>query len=847
MKKILILLAFILTLGLLVGCGDGGGQTPPDPTPEKPDNGRVSIEYKSLIRADNSPDLSGVVSAISSKSDRTLFVMDDTNGAILGEIVFGSADRAVSREAAIALDAVIDEAEADGGDYFGYVIYKDQSGNVAVYWSEDYDGASAVELFISDYSDLDVLNGFYPGVIGQNVVNVDDYIYESTWGKLEKEAPAEVFEAMQQLAKMFDGSAIIDWMANLWEPYICVCGKCADEGKEIACYGGGFYYANSARDYEGFLPDMENTAFVLNWISSHGAFERYSGYAEALPEVIKNKIIKFVQSLQSNADGYFYHPQWGTNIKTDRRGRDLSNAVAVLKKLGAEPLYPTALDRLNGKTAALTERLGLSPAVAVSSVVGTASSFEESLKSEKSYMEWLKATTNGLFENTAGAHTINAGKSQIIAAGYLDITLDYFDEKQEELFLEMKAAYDADPVNNPMPTGLWQRHIDYNAVWGLLKLAPFYSEGNREIKYAEYAMRTCVSCIMIDADEGGNYHMNDVYNQWSSASNLISNVKKHNKELLPKLYEIANENAVEMIANSIDKLSRFIHEDGTYGYNQGTSAPSLYGTPVSLGLPEGDVNATILASGMYSSVFSVLGYQSIKLCDYRDGERFIETIMSLGTAEKKDVPNEDPIDFEDGDVSRVSTSFNSGGYIEVVPDPKNSANSVLKVVNNAGANDGVTFKSGGNSKATCYIYEADMMISASNVSYLSQIYFGSVFMFDMTCDNGTVGLRVNPTNTGTGYVKNLNISAALGEWFKLRIECYVDPDGSGVPVAKIYKNGTLVDTTTAFYGSHTPGTAASAVFDTVKFWSMRAAATEMYLDNVYVARVNKDYVAETVK
>ena len=844
MKKIIAIFILIMTILSLVACGDGGQTTPTDPTPDKPADNRVSIEYKSIIRGTSSPDLSGVVSAIRDKSDRTLYVMDDSNAAILGEIVFGSADRDVTREAAAALASIIDEAEKDGEDFFGYVIYKDAKGNVAVYWSEDYEGTSAVELFISDYANLDVLNSFYTGLITQSVVSVDDYIYESTWGKLEKEAPAEVFEAMQQLAKMFDGSAIIDWMANLWEPYICVCGKCADEGKEIACYGGGFYYANSARDYEGFLPDMENTAFVLNWISNHGAFERYLGYAEALPEVIKNKIIKFVQSLQSEADGYFYHPQWGTNINTDRRGRDLSNAVDVLKKLGAKPLYPTALDRLNGKTAALTERLGLSPAVAVSAVVGTASSFEESLKSEKSYMEWLKATTNGLFENTAGAHTINAGKSQIIAAGYLDITLDYFDEKQEELFLEMKAAYDADPVNNPMPTGLWQRHIDYNAVWGLLKLAPFYSEGNREIKYAEYAMRTCVSCIMIDADEGGNYHMNDVYNQWSSASNLISNVKKHNKELLPKLYEIANENAVEMISNSIDKLSRFIHEDGTYGYNQGTSAPSLYGTPVSLGLPEGDVNATILACGMYSSVFSVLGYQSIKLCDYRDGERFIETIMSLGSAEKKDVPTGDPLDFEDGDVSGVSTSFNSGGYIEVVTDPKNPSNSVLKVVNNAGANDGVSFKSGGNSKATCYIYEADMMISASNVSYFSQIYFGSIFMFDMTCDNGTVGLRVNPTNTGTGYVKKLNFSAAVGEWFRLRIECYVDPDGSGVPIAKIYKNGVLVDTSTAFYGSHVAGAVASAVFDTVRFWSMRAAQTDMYFDNVYVARVNKDYVAD---
>ena len=836
MKKLLAILLALLSLLTLVACGGDGGTTPPDDPKDPPNEHEKPIEYIVIVRPDKSLELVDVASAIREKNDKTLSVVDDDNASVRGEIVFGAADRAVTKAAAEALDALLTE-----DDSIGYVIYKDETGNVAVYWSDGFTKDMAIDCFIEDYINLETLAAYLPGVIKSEVIPFDSYLYDSTWGELKKKAPADVFDALESLAVMFDGSAIADWMANLWEPYICVCGNCAAEGKEIACYGGAFYYANSARDYEGFLPDMENTAFVLGWIAGNGAFSHYGNkYANALPDDIKAKIVKFVQSLQSEADGYFYHPQWGSNVATDRRGRDLSNAVTVLKNLGAEPLYPTALDRLQNKgTSALVRPLGVSAVTAVSAVIP--SSFEQSLASEESYMAWLKSTTNNMFENTTGAHTINAGLSQIKAAGYLDITLDYLDEKQEELYQEMKAAYDKDPENNPEPTGLWQRNINYNAVWGLLKFTPFYNDGKREIKYAEEAIKTCVKVIMMDAETGESYQMNDVYNQWSGANNLIANIKNYNPDILPRIYEITNEHAVEMIRNSMAKLSKFLHSDGSYSYNPGHSAPTLYGTSVSLGLEEGDVNATILACGMYRSVFTVLGYDVIHMCDYRDGERFLETISSLGSAEKQELPGAEHIDFENGYTSGVSSSYGSGGYTEIVTDPKDPANSVLKSVVFAGSNDALKFTVGGSSSAGCLTFEADIMIeSVSGTDYFFQLYMGSnVYMVDFLYQGGKVVLRDNSTNAGNGKTGMLNFTAELGEWFNLRIEFYTNADDPAKPTVKIYKNGTLTATSTNFYNSHVAGNTPATGFGTVHFWSMRRSNSVMYVDNVKAERESK--------
>ena len=849
MKKLLLILTLALSMLMLVACGggDGGQNAPPADNGGGDDKVEMVKDYLALIRADESISLGDILSAIYDKDGKMLSIMSDEYDAMKGEIVFGDANRDVTREAATLLDSLI---EAGGGKNVstGYVIYKDKIGNIAVYWNDSFGKSLALEKFLSDYASVSTLASFLPGTVCSDVFNIDEYIAATEWADIEANAPAEVVTALKSLNKYFDGPAIADWIANLWEPYLCVCGKCAEEGKEIACYGGAFYYANSARDYEGFLPDVESTSQALSLLNSLGAFSVQGGWANAIDDTMKEKLIVFCQQLQDKDSGYFYHPQWGSNIGAARRGRDLGWATGILDSLGAEPLYPTALDRLNGSAgsaAVITKRLGTSTADAISSVIPTAS-FESSLGSAEDYMKWLVEVTNGdnMFVNSSGAHTISSVSSQIIAAGYLEITLDYLDDKVEQLYTEMKAAYDADPINNPKPTGLWQRTADYNAVWGVLKLSGLYSSGNRPFKYHEDAMRTCIEVVLMDADEGGNYHMNDVWNQWASCKRVIANAKTHNPAIVEKLYAMAAEYAIPMIENTKAKLAKFIQDDGTYGYNQGTSAPTTQGTAVSLGMPEGDVNATALAYNTYADAFSVLGYNAVKLCDYRDGERVLETISSLASVEKIILSTTDPYDFDDMPVS-VSTSVSSGGSVEIAPDPKNSSNSVLKFITLGTAGDTVNIRPSGSASASnCFIFEADYCLISKNREYLFQITMGESYMIDVLYKNGKLTFRDNATTANTSHTTPIDVSAALGEWVNLRIEYYKDDTN---PTVKIYTNDRLVGISHNYYGSSNTDPAPANTYAMLKIYAMKAAEAELLIDNLYAGAENKEYVDEEVK
>ena len=105
---------------------------------------------------------------------------------------------------------------------------------------------------------------------------------------------------------------------------------------------GGFYYSNSARDNEPFLPDIESTNQALNLLMNSGMISSF----EQLPKAMRDKMAEFVCSRLDPDDGYIYHPQWGKDIVDSRRGRDLNWTVGILKQFGVEPKCKTAYQRL---------------------------------------------------------------------------------------------------------------------------------------------------------------------------------------------------------------------------------------------------------------------------------------------------------------------------------------------------------------------------------------------------------------------------------------------------------------------------------------------------------------------
>lgn len=72
------------------------------------------------------------------------------------------------------------------------------------------------------------------------------------------------------------------------------------------------------------LPDIESTGQTLYLLEASGLTRgRALDDPEAFPESFKASLVRFTLSLLDPNDGYFYHPQWGKNITTSRRGRDL--------------------------------------------------------------------------------------------------------------------------------------------------------------------------------------------------------------------------------------------------------------------------------------------------------------------------------------------------------------------------------------------------------------------------------------------------------------------------------------------------------------------------------------------
>ena len=829
MKKIALLMLTAILVLILTAC-----LLPETPPVGPEDDGGPE---SAILIGEEGINLKEVLSAINSNSDRPAMIYSESEPESDGEIVFGQTNRPISTKAADILAEKIAEKGGELYDYSGYLIYKDSEGKAAVCWSDISSKKLALEKFISDYSDLTAIDSAAEGVVFSDVFDLSEYLYKEKWKEIEAQASPEVTAALKHLANnYYDGPAIVDWIASLWEPYFCACGECSEQGREIACFGGAFYYADSARDYEGFWPDIESTGFLLNGLAFTGAFEKYgNSWSRAIKEVpgMTESLIKFVQALQDKDSGYFYHPQWGSDITPERRGRDLNRATQILNALGAKPLYPTAIDRLNGSASAtaLTRPLGQGTVIAVSAVRPT-SSFEASLESEDTYMEWLREITKGddMFKNSSGAHTLDSVRTQIVAAGYLEITLDYLDEMAEKNYSLMKAAYDADPENNPKPTGLWQNTVDYNLVWGLIKLSGFYSAGNRPYKYPVEALESCVEVIMFDPSVGGNYHMNDVMNQWGACERVLTNAKTHYPELLDELYTIARENAVEMIKQTEGKLAKFIQEDGSYGYCMGTSSPTTQGVPVSLGFPEGDSNANEMAKNTYGYIFTVLGYPTVKMCDWRDGERVLKALRESSPVIKQHWETDPTIHEFDDLPSQLSTGFFSSGYAEIVDDPEDGGNPVLKYVTKpADSGDTLAFKAETiSSSDNCFVFDVDFYVESANRSPFLQIKMEGLYMFELLYRDGAIRMRDNATTANANKITDFDREIELNTWFNLRIEYYVDATD---PTIKVYIDGDLIGESHNYFGSQKEDPTPATKYNKVTFFAPRAADATVYIDN----------------
>lgn len=375
----------------------------------------------------------------------------------------------------------------------------------------------------------------------------------------------DVADAVGELFTLFhDG--MYKWLAGLYDHEI-----------------GGFYYANSSRDNDGFLPDIESTGQALGCLAQLGI-----AYTATLPEPMKSKIRDFTLSLQDPDDGYFYHPQWGKEVNSSRRGRDLDFSLGTLRALGVKPLYPTAIERITDKDA-------------------KKDTVPEYLKSEEAFVKWLTDLDICTYSYPKG-HTISSICTQIKAAGLADVCVDFVSKLQRP------------------DTGLWEDNLDYQTANGLLKISTIYPAFGRKFPNATNAVRTEIKVVFMEEPVGG---IVDIYNPWVALDILRRNIEQFGTaEELCEVKELLRENAAAMLRKTKEKLQVFYKPDGSFSYCPDKSAPYSQGAHASMGLNEGDVNATALANATRRLPLKVLDISDPIPFGEEDSKIFFEIIES---------------------------------------------------------------------------------------------------------------------------------------------------------------------------------------------------------------------------
>ena len=274
---------------------------------------------------------------------KPLNISDDENAS--HAIILGKTENSLSDKAYKKLNYL----NSDDRNTVGYVIYSDGQ-SVAIAYTEDVYGVKIAltegcSYFVNNYVQKETLS-LKPGLVYEETFDAIyrqaerdaeelDLLWEKKYSqilskvKYDQTLATNILNELKNLYQIYtpSGGGITSWIANLYCPE-----------------NGGFYYSNSARNTMGYLPDLESTDQALVIINEMIGSDTDLSVASLLGSDTVKQIIKFVKSKQDSNNGYFYHPQWtreATDALVNRRGRDLSSAINILKRFGASPTYDT--------------------------------------------------------------------------------------------------------------------------------------------------------------------------------------------------------------------------------------------------------------------------------------------------------------------------------------------------------------------------------------------------------------------------------------------------------------------------------------------------------------------------
>ena len=462
---------------------------------------------------------------------------------------------------------------------------------------------------------------------------------EEDFAKAEAIIGKAATDALRDLYSYYDTDLYV-WLASLFD-------------KDI----GGFYFSDSAKETAGYFPDLESTLQILDSMSWCGPLSHYKdpndperkAYGFALSADVRAKLACFIIGLQSSEDGYFYHPQWGHNVRASRRGRDLNWATEMLEMLGEKPMYdtPSGVSGVLGAPSMASVDEAPQPKKNAS---GATPIYLRSVENFEKYLDTLFSTKDTY---TAG----NEIESQLSQIGNADARLWVKQEKgrkkadynvtspAKDGFIErlLNRLYAMQRPDN----GLFDKEIDSGTINGLMKLSMTHRYCKVPLPYAEEATRSIIKVAELP-DENGDSHMCNNFNLWRTIGDMFGRFPEEKREAIR---EIMKPHYERMIRATIERLAPHKRKNGGFSYFKVGPCNRSQSAPVGcVSIAESDVNATTIGCmGIAGSLCRSLGVPFIRPYCPEDGDYFLELIAKSPSVKKRQKELGDLYTYDNGE------------------------------------------------------------------------------------------------------------------------------------------------------------------------------------------------------
>ncbi len=349
---------------------------------------------------------------------------------------------------------------------------------------------------------------------------------------------------------------MLSWLAGLFDPNT-----------------GGFYYSNSGRDNDGFLPDIESTNQVLSILERTGAISSY----DDIPLLLKREITFFVCQREDRESGFYFQP-----------GCSYDNSLTHI----------TRLARDLAAASSLADRLSVGRAGGGSMANALSLSGQGEILSHLSSPEALLSFLGGLPLNHETTSLLASQIGLIDSAGLKDTLCDFLISRQ-------------DPK-----TGLFGDADDRTSVSAFHGISWIFIASDRYLPGCDKAVAHILKQLSAPT-------MNTVYyasSCWRSLAN-IAGICRADKEVYGRVISEICASAEQPLINTYKALSSSLWDDGSFSYYPGGSCHISQGVPVALpGAREGDVNATLLAVDVLNSMYQATGLENVRTPIFKSGD-----------------------------------------------------------------------------------------------------------------------------------------------------------------------------------------------------------------------------------